>query len=86
LAAAYGWAKDYIWYNVYFDEAWELLNTIRRRKNVEYATLTQIFHSSKPQDLIKMFTVEEQVSEELDEAGFESFKQVVSGSGHFIVK
>lgn len=86
MAAAYGWAKDYIWNSLYFDEAWFFVDTIKRRKNAEYATFTHIFHTSKPQELVKVFTAEERVSEELDVAGFETFKQVVSGSGHFIVK
>ena len=92
LASEYGWAKDYIYDHLFFDEVYMLTEAIRRRKNGHYKMLLAIVqspHSKDPNLLWKALEADERtdiVAEELDTAGFERLKLDASKNPRIIVK
>jgi len=91
LASEYGWAKDYIYDHLFFDEVYMLTEAIGRRRNGNYKMLLAIAqspHSKDPNLLWKALESEEQLesNEELDSAGFERLKLTTSQNPRIIVK
>jgi len=91
LGSEYGWTKDYVFYNVYFDELFELANLINNRKRDEYRVLLAIAqnpHTKDPKQLWQILESDEERkrSLEFDEKGFDAFKAAMSQTGKFVVK
>lgn len=90
LASEYNWAKDDILNKVYFDEVLRLQDHIRKRRLGNYRMLLQIQHTSKPEDLASMMDKElEPVtlrSEEIDKAGLDYLKSLMSKGSGFRIK
>lgn len=91
LAANYGWQKNYIFYEVYPDEFVLFTKAIKKRQFAEYQVqlaIAQNPHSKNPKVLWE--TLESEVREakdpEMDEAGIERLKLLMSGNPRFVVK
>ena len=92
LASEYGWAKDYIYENMYFDEVYMLMQTISRRRNGHYKMLLAIAQSPHSKDPKLLWNALEaadrptKANEELDVSGFERLKLATSQNPRIIVK
>lgn len=92
LASEYGWAKGYIYNELYFDEVYLLMESAKKRKNGNYRMLLAIAqspHSKDPNLLWKALEADDRFdykSDTLDETGFERLKLSASKNPRIIVK
>lgn len=93
LASEYGWSKHDIFYDVYFDELYFLLQKIEKRKLIEYRmqlAITQNPHIKEPEKLWNVLNAPDRTerarSKEFDEKGFEALKSRLSSNPRFVVK
>lgn len=92
MAHEYGWAKDKILEDVYFDELFLLVKNINKRKLTEYKVqlaIAQNPYTKNPKQLwtlLKQMDENESRMQEFDSTGFELLKQQLSQNPRFIVK
>jgi hypothetical protein len=92
LASEYGWAKDYIFYNVYFDELFYFQKEIKKRRMNEYQmqlAIVQNPHVEKPEILWKMLNEQDDGlprSEALDKEGLDNLKSLLAKGSNIVVK
>lgn len=93
MASEYGWSKQDILYDVYFDELAELVKKINKRKVNEYKMQLAIAHNPHVKNYKELWRILERQddeqhkkSEEFDPVGFEQLKSVLSNNPRIIVK
>jgi hypothetical protein len=92
LASEYGWAMNYIYDQLYFDEVYSLVDAIKKRRNGNYRMLLAIVqspHTKDPQLMWKALEADAELGyedEELDTAGFERLKLITSQNPRIAVK
>lgn len=89
LAYAYGWAKDYILDNVYFDELHYLRLLFKQKKADEYRMLLLVFHTKDREAMLRELDVQAGITAvqvEADPGAFDKLKFALSNNPHFVVK
>lgn len=93
MASSYGWAKKDIDETIYFDELYELVQQINKRKISDWKmelAIVQNPHVKDPKQLWQMLSSYDRLSkpenDKLDKAGFAMLKDALSGSNRIMVK